>query len=406
MRRARHLTAALLLACALPASAQDNAPDQQAEGEQAVQTPAPLVMRELLVVQADRYDDTANNPKLQGTALPAKVNKTGRDKLVDETQQYKDQAMPLGVLTFQGEFKEPLDVKIKLKDSSSRFQAYFPDEDAIIGSKHLEWKTVRPANDKQRPVPFGDQGDWLTSLRGSEDRAWLQSRHPQIKERFLLYDASFKFKPAIDLSFLDAQYKLKTSAPEQAAPPLCILVRKQDNGWSADTLNAPWPQPTPVIAQKKSDTTALPKLAEALAPIKELLEQRGYNKQEVGLAVDMVAAAGSEKSGMSLVYILPVGVIDEHIELDISPKPDQIIRTAIIVVNNVDPGMGSQIKALIADLGSDQWIKRDRAQRELIELRQAAIKQVQPLKNSKDPEIAFRARQILDAYDWKINRGR
>ena len=402
MKRAR-LASALLLACALPAAPQDNTPEPPPAVEQPAQTPAPLVLRELLVVQADRYDDTANNPKLQGTALPAAINKVGREKRVDSSEQYDYQPMPLGVLTFSGEIKEPMKVRIKLNADVSRFQAYFPDEDAIIGKQLLGWDTVRGANEKQQPESFGDQGGWLASLRDSEDRVWLQSRDPLRKERFLMYDASFKYKPVIDLSFSGDQYKLKTTAPEQAAPPLCILVRKGDAGWSSDTLSAPWPQPTPIIAQKAADKSGLPELAQALGPLKALLEQRGYNKQEVRLAFDMIGAAGFDKPGMSLVYVLPVGVIDEHIKLSITPKPDEVIRTAIIVVNNVDPGLGSQVKALIADLGSDQWIKRDRAQRELTSLGQAAIKQVQPLKNSKDPEIAFRARQILNVYDWKMN---
>lgn len=407
MRRARHLAAAVLLAFALPASPQDSAPDQPPVGQPPaqVQAPAPLVLRELLVVQADRYDDTANNPKLHQTALPAKISKLGRDKLVDATDQYQYRPMPVGLLTFEGEIKEPMTVRIKLRAAASRFQAYFPDEDAIIGKQLLGWDTVRQANDEQQVETFGEQGQWLANLRGSEDRVWLQSRDTLRKERFLLYDASFKYKPTIDLAFADDQYVLKTSAPEQAAPPLCLLVRKQDSGWAADTLSAPWPQPSPVIAQKNAGKAGLPDLAQVLGPIQELLEQRGYNAQEIELAVQMIGAAGFEKPGMSLVYILPVGLIDEHIELAITPKPDKLIRTAIIVVNNVDPDLGSQVKALIADLGSDQWIKRDRAQRELIERGKAAIKQVQPLRNSKDPEIAFRARQILDAYDWKMNGG-
>ena len=405
MRPIRHLAAALLVSIALPTFAQDNT-TQQPAGEPLVQEPAPLVLRELLVVQADRYDDTANNPKLQSTALPAAIRKTGREKQLDATDQYQYKPMPLGVLTFQGEIKEPMGVRIKLSADASRFQAYFPDEDAIVGKQYLGWDTVRHANDKQQAEPFGDQGDWLASLRNSEDRVWLQSRDPLRKERFLLYDASFKYKPAIDLSFSSDQYKLNTNAPEQAAPPLCVLVRKDDAGWSSDTLSAPWPQPTPAIAQKNAANAGISELTQALGPLKELLKQRGYNEQEIALAVDMIGAAGFDKAGMSLVYVLPVGVIDEHIKLLVTPEPDQVIRTAIIVVNNVDPGLGSQIEALIADLGSEQWIKRDRAQRELTALGQAAIKQVQPLKNSDDPEIAFRARQILDAYDWKMSGGR
>ena len=411
MSRLRPLAFALLFAFAPFALAQADAPaEQPPANQQAQQQPAPpepaLVVRELFVIQADRYDSTANNPKLLPTVLPAVISKTGRDKSTTDQQQYRHEPMPLGILTFEGVIAEPMDLRLKLPSSASRFQAYFPDEDAIAGNQHLGWDAIREATDQQRVESFADQAPWLETLRDSDDRLWLRSRDELRKERFLLYDASLKFTPAIDLAFKDQQYRLKTKAPEQAAPPICVLVRKTDDGWTADRLAAPWPEPTPPIATKTSETPATPTLSLALAPIKDLLEQRGYNAQETKLALGMIAAAGFDKSRFSLVYVLPDGVIDEHIQLHIKPQPDQLIRTAIVVVNNVDPDLGSQVNALLDDLGADEWLKRDRAQRDLIELGQAAIKKVQQIKDHKDPEVAFRARQILEAYDWKRNGGK
>lgn len=400
MTQARLLVAVFLVLCATPAHAQTDPPptaEQPAEPK--------LVLREVLVLQADRYDDTANNPKLLASALPAAISKSGRDKSTTPQEQYAHKPMPLGILTFQGTISEPIKLRIKLRSSNGRFQAHWP-KDALVGGPMVQWDEVREADDQQRAEAFGDQGGWLADLRSSEDRLWLRSRDKLRKERFILYDASFKFTPNIELGFADGVYRLKTRAPEQAAPPLCVLVRRNDGGWTADALAAPWTGTTPPIAGQVSQNAATPSLKQALLPIKELLEKRGYNPQEIELALGMIASAGFDTSKLSLVYVLPVGVIEDHVLLQIKPKPDKIIRTAIVVVNNVDPNLSSQVNALLDDLGSDQWLKRDRAQRELIALGQAAIKKVRQLKDDKDPEVAFRARQILDAYDWKMNGGR
>ncbi|MEO0476254.1 MAG: hypothetical protein AAF085_09860, partial [Planctomycetota bacterium] len=376
MTWAGRLIAALLVCCVWPAFAQDEAPKQPPAEEVQEQVPTPLVIRELLVIHADRYDDTANNVKLQRTALPAAIDsKQGRGKSTDDNDQYEYGPMPLGIITLQGEIKEPMTVQIKMPASSSSIQANWPS-DAIAGAQHLSWLTVRQADDEQRAKSFGEQGAWLAELREAEDRLWIQSRDPLRKERFLLYDAAFRFKSAIDVTATDDQFGLKTNAPEQAAPPLSLLIRKQDTGWSTDGLSAPWISRNPRIGQPDGDTKTSTSLDQALQPIQALLEQRGYNAQEIGLALGMIGSAGVETSEMALVYILPVGVIDEYIAFDTKPMPDELIRTTIVVVNNVDPELGSRINDLIDDLSSDDWIKRDRAQRELINRKQAAIPKV------------------------------
>ncbi|MGB0767968.1 MAG: hypothetical protein ACPGYV_09690, partial [Phycisphaeraceae bacterium] len=62
-----------------------------------------------------------------------------------------------------------------------------------------------------------------------------------------------------------------------------------------------------------------------------------------------------------------------------------------------------RVQRLLADLGSDVWIDRHRAQVELMKLGKAAIDKVKPLENHPDPEVAFRVRQILEAYKVKMD---
>lgn len=416
MSRACKLTAMLLFAFAPLAFAQNAdpaaPPAPPAVQPEVLEPPVAepqaepvLVLRELLVLQTDRYGDMANNPKLHPTTLFHPIKQRGRIKDVLPDGSYNPSPMPLGLITFSGTLNESMKLKLSLQDSRDRVHAHWPGN-GLTGNQSIFWPDLAVADETDRVFPTKDKDDWLAPLRSGDDRIWLQSRQSKYKERFLLYDVSFKFKPAMELSFTDDRYTLSSRAPEQAAPPISVLLRKNDTGWTSDALAAPWPQPKLPIAGKAGPADTATPLRDALLPISDLLTQRGYNAYEIDLGLDMIAAAGVDQSSMSLVYILPVGVIDEHIKLQVKPTPDQITRTAIVVVNNVDPNLSSQVNALIDDLASEQWIKRDRAQHELINLGQAAIKKVQQLKNNKDPEVAFRARLILDAYDWKMEGGK
>lgn len=416
MRRANKPLIALLLCAAAPlALPQDTATPQPAgqtpQGEQAkpqaahYQAKSPgLTVRELFVIQADRYDSTANNPKHLTTTLFKPIKHTGRSKRLDQTGKgYQFTPMPLGLITFSGKMAEPIQIKLSLYSGSGRVHAHWPSN-GITGKRSIDWPDISAADEQDRVMPIAQKNDWLAPLRAGDDRLWFQSRKGQFKERFLLYDASFFYKPAIRLDVTNNQYRLKTEAPERSAPPMTVLMRKTESGWSANALAAPWPTNAPTIARKGIDSVE-PSPQKALTPIKNLLKQRGYNAEEIELALGMIASSGFDKSRFLLVYVLPAGGIDEHIKLKVVPKPNRVIRTAIVVVKNVDPELGSRVNALLDDLGADQWLKREHAQRELAGMGQVAIKKLQQLLKHQDPEVAFRAQQILDEYDWKHNAG-
>jgi hypothetical protein len=369
--------------------------------------PEGFVLRELVVLQTDRYDDLANNPKLIPTTLTKPIEHTGRSKRVTDDAGYDHSAMPLGVITLAGELAEPMKMRLTMNDDRDRFHALWPSV-ATVGDRLLQWDGIEAAAGEQLTVPLQQNDDWLGPLRASEDRLWFATPDKDIKDRLFLYDASFVYEPAIELSRSqdDDGYVLSTNRPERAAPPLTLLLQKTDAGWRSDAQASPWPGATvPVPKNAGGNESSEASLAEALQPLIELLQQRGYNAAEIDLAIAMVGGAGIDASAMSLVYVMPVGVLDEYVRLQIRPQPSELIRTAIVVVNSVDPDLGSRVDQLVADLGSDDWDTRDRAQQRLLDLGQAAIEKITPLKNSSDPEVAFRVRQIIGAYEWQMETG-
>lgn len=391
--RVAALSAALLLAGAGPSYATAQQGDAQAE------KPAPaLTVRDLVVLQTDRYGDVANNPiEVQSTLFQGVIH-TGRRKLRSRQGMYDNTPMPLGLITFEGRIDQPMRVRLDLPDKAKKtkhpgfFHAHWPN-DAQKGKRSIDWFQVREAGESQQPEPADLDEHWLKPLRESQDRLWLKTRDPVRKERFFLYDAAFAFKPTATLNKADAGYRIEAIGETKSAPLLVFALQQSKEGWTRIHPNTPWADNAPALPSK----TVKP----ALAPLADLLTERGYNEVETRIALGMVASAGLDRSSMSLVYVLPDGVIDEHIWLRFKPEPDRLIRTAIVVLNNVDPALGQRLDRLIAELGSEDWQTRDRAQQKLETIGLAAIKKVQAAKNSPDPEVAFRAQQILDAYDYK-----
>lgn len=397
----------LLLVAGGPALAlaDQTAPGNATEpaGETASAPPA-LTVREIVVLQADRYGDRANDSKFVKSSLFSPIPHGGRNKASAEQGAFKNVPMPLGLISFEGEFIDPMRVRLDLPDRKGYFHAHWP-EDAIKGRRTIDWLSVKEADENQKATPKSLGNHWLAGMRSADDRLWLRSRDPLLKERFLLYDASFPFEPTIGLEKTDSGYRLLNQAPE-SPPQLAMLLRNHHAGWGSATLK-PWPTPEQrVISPAQLEATPTPTIKPQLAKLGEALLAMGYSEAETKIALDMVAKAGIKKSGMSLVYVMEQGQISDYIWLRFKPEPDQLIRTAIVVVNNVDPELSTRLDQLIAGLGDDNWAVRDSSQRELQGIGLAAIRKVQALREHKDPEVAFRAQQILDAFDLKqeLNR--
>lgn len=413
MIRARIAIAAALLFAATasfaPARAQDQAQDKPAPAADQEPAAPKLVARELVVLHVDRYGTRANDPQLLRTTLTTPIKHRGRIKLQEDDGRYANTPMPLGLISFEGRIDKPLRVRVEMPDPNALLHAHWP-LDAITSVRHVDWPEVDEAGDKQRAVQIGDGGHWLDPLRKSKDRLWLRGRDSLqgqeafTKERFLLYDASMPFQPKLGLQQSETGYTLNTRAPD-STPPITLLLHRLDKGWSTQEIAGPWPKKVTQLPGKPDANTPGQDIDTALKPIAQLLADRGYSTAETELALGMISAADAERSTMSLVYVLPDGEIDTHIKLRITPEPARVIRTAIVVLTNVDPDLASQVERLIAQLKSDEWQTRDKAQRELVDMGKAAVKQVQALRNSPDPEVAFRAELILEAYAQKYGSG-
>jgi hypothetical protein len=71
---------------------------------------------------------------------------------------------------------------------------------------------------------------------------------------------------------------------------------------------------------------------------------------------------------------------------------------------NPDPDAGRHVKELIAQLGSDEFIRREQTARRLTALAGLALPELQQAGRGNDPEVAQRARTILAEYDASVRQ--
>lgn len=82
--------------------------------------------------------------------------------------------------------------------------------------------------------------------------------------------------------------------------------------------------------------------------------------------------------------------------LDVTPEPEAIYRTAIVIHINADPDFQSKIQGLIRQLGDESWQKREAAQASLKTILRPARHLLEQALKNKDMEIVYRAEQLLE----------
>lgn len=403
------LALALLWPAAGSAAQQDNSEGGDSDPPPP-QAPATLIARELLVLQTDHYGKNANDADLIDSTLGYPFKTWDRVKLPENADAMDTTPMPLGLITFEGRINQPVAARLELTSQDAFVHAFWPST-AIKGTRFIEWYPMAQAGNSQSAQAFNSPRHWLRPLRRSADRAWLQLPAPRAveKENFLLYDVSLPFASGLTLQDADDKgYRLSATDPsgQQDDPPITLLIRKTAGGWSSFASQPPWPEQGVAIAGEQLRSEPGRPLAQSLEPLTGELAERGYNQAERDIAVGMIGSAGLSDTQMALVYILPDGAIDPHIALELTPEPDELIRSAIVVVTNVDPGLGKDIDRLIIDLASEDWPTRDKAHKQLLKLGQVAYEKLSAELDNPDPEVAFRARQIVEALRYRTKARR
>lgn len=390
----RFQLAALLvgaLALGLPGQAQDapapgapaNTPDpavQESPPETPTEVvPADLIVRDLFVLQADVFGDTANAPSDFETTL---FNNAPRRRRISEHPN--DTPMPLGLITLEGKINSPAAIRIDIASDNGRFLGHWPK--GVAGEDFLAWFDIRPV-----PTPAGRMRipaeHWLAGIRDSADTLSFNTRGHI--DRFFAYDATFPYRPAMTLEG-STQDGYTVVGDGLAEAGLVLVARPTDTGWASGLADTS----TGKVTLAPADNTA-----HALAPIRKLLAERGYCDAQADTAIAILRESAFGSASMTLIYLLPREQADALLPLTIRAESVEVIRSGFVVVSNVEPDIVGTVARLVEQLGSDRWAQRDAAQRALIEMGRAAIEVVRQNADHADAEIAYRVEQIITEYD-------
>ena len=97
-----------------------------------------------------------------------------------------------------------------------------------------------------------------------------------------------------------------------------------------------------------------------------------------------------------LVYRMDESQLEKILPMEVTPYPDRLFRVALVIVQDADPDLQSEIESLVKQLGDDAWTERVAAQQELAELGLAAKPKLEDAVKSDDAEVVFRAEQLLE----------
>ncbi len=270
---------------------------------------------------------------------------------------------------------------------------------------HLHLKKPFPKFKGQTP-PFHavDDKSWVKTLRevkADDVFAWVASEGYLLQhEQFVYYDGLLPrgkwaevvaTKEKVAVRNLGERPLFDVTAVELAADGAVRVgrLKKLEVGAEAQALE--------FQAVAKADWPA----AGAKALTKELTEA-GLNEDEALSLVKVWQKDFFETPGLNVFYRLSQAEYDRLLPLKAEPEPKETVRVGLILHPHCGADLAQRLAALVADLGSPEFAKREEAQQRLESLGRGVAFELERLRNqSTDAEIKARLGLILEKWDGR-----
>lgn len=125
----------------------------------------------------------------------------------------------------------------------------------------------------------------------------------------------------------------------------------------------------------------------------------GMGETEARYATTILVEQALRSDSATLVCRLGEEQLDTMLPLEVTPSPDKQIRVAFLVLLDADPDLMNRVEELVKNLGAADYSEREAAEKRLRELGPAARPKLQEAVNNSDPEISFRASEIVESFD-------
>jgi hypothetical protein len=125
------------------------------------------------------------------------------------------------------------------------------------------------------------------------------------------------------------------------------------------------------------------------------MTKAGVDPTDAGLICKVIEQYAFDPRRLTAVYQMDDSEMDKLLPLEVVPQPAKIKRFGLVIVVNVDPSKGTAVDDLIAQMGDDDWARRDAAYHTLASLGPAAAEKLKAASKNSDLEIAWRAERLL-----------
>lgn len=196
--------------------------------------------------------------------------------------------------------------------------------------------------------------------------------------------AKAKEKKASELAAIGGKLRAIGALPELAKPAAKGAAKpKPQVTVNVPPIQIPFTDKAPLTEEK------------VLHEWEKALTEVGLGKPEITHVLKILSQHALRDDQATVVYYMDEGYLDKILPIEITPFPDVLRRTAIVILVDADPAMLKQIGSLITKLGHSDWEQREAAQKKLEEYGKAAQAELQKATKNKDLEIVYRAEQIL-----------
>jgi len=380
--------------------------------------PSSFEVHEWVVLVCSPFQSKANQDGMVLSTLPASAD----SRRGSAPEEQKSDPQPIGVIRLIGSAGTPVDVSLGIP--SGKVMATWPK--AKTKTNRLLWQNLNLSADlpsdnsmegQTKPRPL-EETDWLNDLRRAPS-AWLRS--DDALERFLAYDLELDYASPLKI---EGGGEFKYQITDRASQPLLdlSLYKPMEAGWretEIEQLGGPniiktTTQATTVPATgsrtvastwqavKQSteitlDVSPATQPADLFAPWRDRLLGEGLCASDTDIIIRILEKHALDPKRLTAVYELDAGEMDRLLPLEVLPEPAKTVRVGLVIVKDADPGVASEIDELVAQLGDDEWSKRDAAYQALSKLGKAAKTQLEKAQNSKDMEVVWRAERLLAA---------
>ena len=155
-----------------------------------------------------------------------------------------------------------------------------------------------------------------------------------------------------------------------------------------------------ISAPLAEDSAELASVRQSLA---DSLQKQGLSAAEVELFMDRAAPAIFKAKELIVVCRLSAEAIEERLPLATYPAARKTVRTALLVLRNVDPKLKDDVNRLLANLGAADYADREAAEKRLLELGRLAVPALKAALKSPDAEVQFRAERLLLTQNEKVD---